>query len=233
MAVKSPKRRSFSLNKSAGPANQANRFLALHSVPEREEGVNVEEGGTSSAPIPESTRRKSMQANEVCSEVVGHNRVCSKEANPAITKGPTSASILQGQQSAVSMAIDETHDLSIDVLVSHRKAPMEKKRQLKSKSTSSFKKRPNSHAQSEKLLADLYASCSDASLILPQSTDHSSFSATEARASPASEDLGDKDMSLPIYKEEKKIQLNAKDNNPTNGKLAGCSRESSALAGMQ
>ncbi|KAF3789443.1 hypothetical protein EJ110_NYTH18224 [Nymphaea thermarum] len=194
MVVKSPKRRSFSLNKMAGPTNQANRFSELHSVPEREEGLNAKEGGTSAAPIPESARRKSMQANEACSEVVGHDRVSSKEVIPALTKGAPSASILQGQQSADSMVIDETHDLPVDALVSHRKASMEKKRQLKSKSTSSFKKRPTSHTQSEKHLADLYASCSDASLVLPQSIDHSSFGADEARVCPASEDPGDKEM---------------------------------------
>ncbi|KAF3774240.1 hypothetical protein EJ110_NYTH48950 [Nymphaea thermarum] len=194
MAVKSPKRRSFSLNKTTGPTNQANRFSALHSVPEGEEGVNAKEGGTSAAPIPESARRKSMQADEACSEVVGHDRVSSKEVIHALTKGAPSASILQGQQSADSMVIDETHDLPVDALVSHRKASMEKKHQLKSKSTSSFKKRHTSHTQSEKLLADLYASCFDASLVRPQTIDHSSFGAAEARACPASEDLGDNEM---------------------------------------
>ncbi|KAF3773833.1 hypothetical protein EJ110_NYTH54533 [Nymphaea thermarum] len=135
MAVKSPKRRSFSLNKSAGPANQANRFSALHSVPEREEGANPEKGGTTSDPIPENARRKSFQANEACLEVGEHDRVCSKEATPTTSKGAPRVSIPHGQQSADSMAIDETHDLTVDVLVTHRKAPMEKKRQLKSKST--------------------------------------------------------------------------------------------------
>ncbi|KAF3777941.1 hypothetical protein EJ110_NYTH40203 [Nymphaea thermarum] len=145
MAVKSPKRRSFSLNKSVGPANQANRFSILHSVPEREDGVIPEEGGTTSDPIPENARRKSLQAKEACLEVGEPNRVCSKEANPTTTKGAPSASIPHGQQSTDSMAIDETHDPTVDILMPYRKAPMEKKCQLKSKSTSSFKRRPNSH----------------------------------------------------------------------------------------
>ncbi|KAF3781584.1 hypothetical protein EJ110_NYTH36575 [Nymphaea thermarum] len=194
MAVKSPKRRSFFLNKMVGPTNEANRFSALHCMPEREEGVNAKEGGTSAAPIPESARRQSMQVDEDYSEVVGHDRDLRKEEIPILTKGAPTASIIQGQQNADSMVIDETHTLPVNALVSHRTTSVEKKRQLKSKSTSSFKKIPTSHTQAEKLFADLYASCSDASLVLPQTTDHSSFGTTKARACPASEDPGDKDM---------------------------------------
>ncbi|KAF3795394.1 SNF1-related protein kinase catalytic subunit alpha [Nymphaea thermarum] len=92
MAVKSPKRRSFARNKTAGLTYQANRFSAL----QREKGANVNEGGLSTASIPENARRNSMQAVEAPSEVVGHDRGSSKEASPTFTKGVTSARIPQG-----------------------------------------------------------------------------------------------------------------------------------------
>ncbi|KAF3792600.1 hypothetical protein EJ110_NYTH11125 [Nymphaea thermarum] len=66
MTVKTPKHRSFSRSKMDGQADQADRFLALYSLLEKEEGVNAEEKGISYERNSEHTRRKPVeQAKEL------------------------------------------------------------------------------------------------------------------------------------------------------------------------
>ncbi|KAF3771967.1 hypothetical protein EJ110_NYTH59084 [Nymphaea thermarum] len=125
-----------------------------------------------------------------------------------------SDSSLQAHQRMDSMAIDETLNQSSSVMVPNRKSPMEKKRQLKSKATSSFKKRSSNLPQPDKVLSGLMVSRADAKLLSPQSMDHSNFSAGEARASSAAEDPGDQGMGGPLLKDENPTRMDEKHANP-------------------
>ncbi|KAF3777823.1 Transposon TX1 uncharacterized protein [Nymphaea thermarum] len=91
---------------------------------------------------------------------------------------------------------------------------MEKKRQLKSKATGSYKKRSSNLPQPDKVLSGLMVSRADAELLSPQSMDHSSFRAAEARASSAAEDPRDQGMGVPLLKEENIMRMDEKENSP-------------------
>ncbi|KAF3780466.1 hypothetical protein EJ110_NYTH39187 [Nymphaea thermarum] len=232
MTVKSPKRRSFSRSKMAGQADQANRFLAIHSLLEKEEGVNAEEEGTSYKQKFEHTSRKSVeQAKESLAKgkesyggMMEQDRTCNIANAPTESMMMASASSLQAHQSMDSMAIDETQNQPSSVMLPHRKSPMEKKRQLISKATSSFKKRSSNLPQPHKVLSGLMVSRADAKLLSPQSIDHSSFNAVEARASSAAKDPGDQGMGVPLLKEKNLIRMDEKENSPNRADLVGCSR---------
>ncbi|KAF3792458.1 LINE-1 retrotransposable element ORF2 protein [Nymphaea thermarum] len=227
MTVKSPKRRSFSRSKMVGQADQANRFSALHNLFEKEEGVNAEEDGNSCKQNSEHTSRKSVeQAKEPFAKgkeyyvgIKEHSRTCNIANAPTKSMMMASDSSLQAHQRMDSMAIDETLNQSSSVMVPNRKSPMEKKRQLKSKATSSFMKRSSNLPQPDKVLSGLMVSRADAELLSPQSMDHSNFSAGEARASSAAEDPGDQGMGGPLLKDEYPTRMDEKVNSPNRADL--------------